>query len=72
MKNAIFYLFLISVTLVSFGWIIDSDQVQSNVLVQMIEFLAMTIIVFSILSGFTWIMMRIRKTSCINIFNKSS
>lgn len=72
MKNAIIYIFLISIALVSLGWIMDTDQVQSNVLVQMIEFLAMTIIVFSILSGFIWIMMKIRKASCINNFNKSS
>lgn len=72
MKNAIIYIFLISIALVSFGWIIDADQVQSNLLAQMIEFLAMTIIVFSILSGFVWIMMKIRKTICISNFNKSS
>ncbi|WP_177762511.1 hypothetical protein [Flavobacterium sp. I3-2] len=72
MKNAIIYIFLISIALVSFGWIMDAEQVQSNFLVQMIEFLAMTIIVFSILSGFIWIMMKIRKASCISNFYKSS
>jgi len=61
MKNAIIYIFLISIALVSFGWIMDADQVQSNILVQMIEFFAMTIIVFSILSGFVWIMLKIKK-----------
>lgn len=72
MKRIVLYLFITSLLLVFFGWFVDSDKVKPNVLVQMIEFIAMTIIVFSVLSGFTWLIMKIVKPNGINNFNKCS
>ena len=72
MKKTVLYLFITSLVLVLFGWFMDSDKVKPTILVQMIEFIAMTIIVFSVLSGFTWIIMKILKTNCTNNFTKGS
>ena len=70
MKKTVLYLFITSLVLVLFGWFTDSDKVKPSILVQMIEFIAMTIIVFSVLSGFTWIIMKVLKRNSTNGFNR--
>lgn len=60
MKKIFLYLFIISLALSSFGLFLDSGKTRPNILVQTIELIATTIIVFSALSGFSWIIIKIR------------